>query len=1224
MAPFGIIVAVTGIVFGLSLASKLWTESDAFQTSSLTIMDTIMAPSDSLFVELENVEMIADAASSSGGFAISYFVLAVSPILSWVASRFSEGRKKPILFAGVHALVGVIFIFLEQGIALVLLLGVSAVFVNLMLSLGQQILSRRRQSLSLGGGVSTSGAMIFAFAFLVANYESDAQSEYESIYLEKETVTVDAWVDDEVAKVRVGFDWEARDGDRLPVLYSPAVITTMDLPEGAVKLVQDSVEGSLVYVIEATRSGTFPVAFEYQTSVDKVGTEWRFRLRSVPSLYYEATIDFERENCEAFSSSAIGVEYDEASAKGRTVARMRLKPDTNLAISCRPLSRDIRLEKTVFYVESVNNYTPRAGTIEGRHEATLRIAQGQLRELAIKVPPGMTITDARADWLDTWRYDPERHSLEIVAKSPLIGQSVFHFRSQSSAGSLPYTAEPRVLAFEEAASETGWIGVSLPGDIQLDEVNAGPKLAAVSIGDFPSMAHWKSDFESSGVELRKAFRYSDTAIALGLSLSKVEPEIRVISEELTSLGEDRVVHSATLTTRISRAGVFQLRFRIPDSMEIENISGKEVSHWTELKENGYTIATLHLNGRTMGETLQYVTLTGPGMQENPSWEPPRVTVVGASKQRGRLVLSPELGLRIDALEREGVSQLDPVEANLADRSKVVYRLLENDWNLVLAVQPVDPWVECRLLQDVTRKAGLSEVHAAFRYSIKNAGVKRFRVKLPGDSIGVRFEGENLANYQVDEADPTVWEVSLDRRVIGDYRLSLEYQRIELAESDETEIAGIQSLDTQLQESFLSVRAKQRLSLRPMDLSNLMTPIEWQQIPEFLRVSGQEASDLAFRTIESEYALKLELERLNMAEVLPAEVKSVRLNSILSESGVLLTEAVFRIDPGHKPDLLVRLPEHARFWSCYVNEQSVWPASSEGDLLVPLKRPSESNAISEVKLSYFLNTNAVTAGAESLSFVGPQCDLPLENIEWHVFVPRNLEIGDWEGTLDKDSRVSAAFESFELDNLLTRDSTALSKQMQKAEELLELGNAYAEKGDPQAARRALESAYELSKSDLDFNEDARVQLDNLKVQQTMVGLTSWRNLAFSNESKGVLPVSGEEDQLRFSRKEADLLLTGNSAEENHALSELARRFIAHQNAVLRNPTGLRELFPKHGMEHNFNRRLQAEPWEEMRLDLEIKGSKQAGVGWGIAVLIAGIFALAYLGQWCFGRNESPDV
>ena len=1214
IVPFGVVVALVGVVMAIALANRMWSVEEVSPLSQIRMMDTVLAPLDSLFVDIANIEILANSNRGNQGWAFSLLLLALSPAIAWVSHRVLGGLASAKVSIALHGICAASILFFEQQGSLFMLFSASIVFVPLLTVGAKTLISKVRTGYSVGGGAQATGALLLMFMTVPFANHLEAQTEpyqIEAKYLQEKPVTIQAVVSDEVARVNVSFEWEAKTGERLPILSNPAVITSLDLPSGSVRLIQEFVNGSLVYFLEASKTGKHPIVFDYETAVVVSGTVWNFNLRSIPSLIYEATVEFERANCEAFSLSAVGVDYIAEAPEGSTVARIQLKPMSSLSISCRPRSRDTRLEETVFYAEVVNNYLPHAGTIEGEHVATLRIAQGQLREISIDVPVGMTITDARADWLDSWRYDPAKNRLELVAATPLVGQPRFSFWSQGAVGALPYSATTRVVSFPDASSETGWIGISLSSDVQLDEVDAGQSLAAVSISDFPLIAMHREKGAVTETELRRAYRYSDRGVELGISLSKVEPEIRVASEEETTLGEDRIVHSATLSTRITRAGIFQLRIGIPEDMEIENISGKEVSHWTESRKNGYKIATLHLNARTLGEATQYVTLAGPGIRENPNWAPPSVRVLGASKQRGQLILSPELGLRIDPIDRVGVSQIDPIEANISDSKKVVFRLLENDWKLVLDVQPVDAWVECRMLQDVTRKAGIAETNAAFRYSIKNAGVKQLRLRLPEGVIGVRFQGEHIANFQRSGMDEHEWDINLDRRVIGEYRLSLEYQSIVAADATETTIAGIQSLGTQLQESYLSVRAKQRLSLEPVNLPNELAPIEWQQVPSMLRQPSQEAADLAFRTIQSEFELDLRLERLNMAEVLPAEAKSVRLRSLLSETGVILTEAVFNIDSGHKPDLLVKLPEGAHFWSCYVNEQSVWPATKEGSIHVPLMRSSDSNTDTVVKLSYLSIAPDRLAEKNALSLIGPQCDLPLENVEWSVFVPRSLVIAEWEGTLDPDAALGQLTESFDLNTLLSRDSVALNAQKEKAEKLLELGNTFADRGNPQAARRALESAYELSKFDIDFNEDARVQLDNLKVQQTMVGLTSWRNQAFSNVAEGGvnLRVSSEDDQLRFSRAEADQLLTRNSAEENQALSELARRFIAHQNAVLRNPTGLRELFPMHGMGHRFTRRLQSEPCMEMRLDMEIEDAKHGGIT-GMALLVAGLTVLAY--------------
>ena len=63
-----------------------------------------------------------------------------------------------------------------------------------------------------------------------------------------------------------------------------------------------------------------------------------------------------------------------------------------------------------------------------------------------------------------------------------------------------------------------------------------------------------------------------------------------------------------------------------------------------------------------------------------------------------------------------------------------------------------------------------------------------------------------------------------------------------------------------------------------------------------------------------------------------------------------------------------------------------------------------------------------------------------------------------------------------------EATRNRDKTKQAETLLSLGNRLLEKGDPAQARRAFQSAFGLSTHDSAFNEDARVQLHNLKLLQ----------------------------------------------------------------------------------------------------------------------------------------------
>jgi len=78
-------------------------------------------------------------------------------------------------------------------------------------------------------------------------------------------------------------------------------------------------------------------------------------------------------------------------------------------------------------------------------------------------------------------------------------------------------------------------------------------------------------------------------------------------------------------------------------------------------------------------------------------------------------------------------------------------------------------------------------------------------------------------------------------------------------------------------------------------------------------------------------------------------------------------------------------------------------------------------------------------------------------------------------------------ALDLDAYLRKEASVQPEKTREAGQFLSMANTLLEKGDPEQARRAFQSAYGMSQHDNAFNEDARVQLHNLKTQQALVGL-----------------------------------------------------------------------------------------------------------------------------------------
>src|SRR4030095_7210779 len=212
--------------------------------------------------------------------------------------------------------------------------------------------------------------------------------------------------------------------------------------------------------------------------------------------------------------------------------------------------------------------------------------------------------------------------------------------------------------------------------------------------------------------------------------------------------------------------IFRLSFALSVGMDVESITGKAVSHWTELKTETERIITMHLRGRTEGKQEFAISLTGPGLKSAKAWVAPKLVFREASKQRGTFLIVPEQGMRLQVTTREGVTQLDPQKAGIKQKGVLAFRILQTPWNLALDVEQVDPWVQVTSLQHATVGEAQVKIAANLQYQIENTGLKVFHVSLPVEAENVRFQGDQVADFlavpKAVKAGLQTWEVKLHR------------------------------------------------------------------------------------------------------------------------------------------------------------------------------------------------------------------------------------------------------------------------------------------------------------------------------------------------------------------------------------------------------------------------------------------------------------------------------
>jgi hypothetical protein len=1073
-----------------------------------------------------------------------------------------------------------------------------------------------------------------------------------------ESLTQEIRVEDKYALATAKIRWQATKGEVLPLLTEPAVMTRLVYPSNALDLVASSAGPRRAQELVARKDGVFDITFNYQVQVAQRDKEIGFISAVRFGLINRLEMTLVGLDVDVVSTQAVSVQRQTRGSN--TVATFVLSPASDTWIGWRPRSRDVRHEKPVFYAELSQLYAPAAGVIEGVHLVAIRPAQGELSELSLTVPAGATVTDvldarpetqtgakdhniptATASIVSLWRYDPETRKLRVNLKPAQSRPFALLVRTQATAGTLPWEQSVGLLGVESAAGEIGLAGVATGNEVQLDAVTA-EHFSPINLEDFPGELTAALQAQIPGLTVRRAFRYTaehgpsqptngvagpmkpKPAQATGptqllvLKASAVEPDVRVETQDTLSLGEDRTVLAVNASVDITRAGIFRLSFLMPAGFDVDSISGSTLSHWTELKTEPGRVITLHLPGKTEGRQQFTISLAGPGVKAMNSWPAPQVVIREASKQRGTLLIVPEQGLRLQVAARDGLTQLDPQKSGIRQKGVLAFRILQTPWSLGLTIEQFEPWIQVTSLQHATISEAQVKIIANLQYQIENTGLKAFRVLVPTNAEGVRFLGEQVADFlPVSGAvtnDLQEWEVKLHRRVIGPYVLQVTYQTLVPEKAPVLVLRGVQALGVNLQRGFVTVQSGGRLQVSAEMLPEALQPTEWQSVPRALKQDLQTAAaNFAYRLVEPSFRLPLKLGRHEAAKLLPARVNSIAFNSVISDDGVMLTQARLELLPGDKRLLYLTLPKDAHFWFAFVNQNGVWPWREQDRILIPLEQAPAGGQPVPVEIFFSSRIGATNARALDLELLAPKFDLPLENISWRVSLSDKWRVEHWSGSLQlQQEEVVSPMAAIDLPAYLNKETAQQQERTKVAEQLMAAGNSALGQGNPQQARRAFQAAYGLTTHDAAFNEDARVQLHNIKLQEALVGLNVRQ--AASQGDVGSLSAkfrdlrSGKE--LNYSQEDAKDIIDRNTADENAAFMKLAERLIQQQDAAVSRPAALKATIPEQGRVLMFRRAVVVDPWADLRIRLATTAVQ--AVSWAARVLILASTILALLG------------
>jgi hypothetical protein len=444
------------------------------------------------------------------------------------------------------------------------------------------------------------------------------------------------------------------------------------------------------------------------------------------------------------------------------------------------------------------------------------------------------------------------------------------------------------------------------------------------------------------------YKYYSPAFRLRMLAKPVEPRLIIDHQSQLVFRDDQLRLRSTAHYTIDRAGVFELKFKLPDDLTVENVVCDRMKQHDVSTDK--TLLTISLREKTLGTIDVVITSTRrlDPLAEKTDQILPLLEPLNTELENGKLqVYAPEA---IDVItDTEKLLGLLPDPAPQAEgmaNARLVSSWVYNRRPIEIPVRTVRK--PTRLTALVGTKAdvkqGQVQVTTSLNYLIEYAGLDTFRFAVPegvADTVQItstaggsapaikqKSRDENAVDGEV------TWTVVMQRDVLGMQPFEIKYDLVPTAGADANKAAAtIQAI--RVLDPYDKVDGPQ--GKREITVSRTigeMTVVKDRALSVSATATGGDAEQIdvrelqhmpqdgfvAFRYFKQPVKLELASSKYDIQGVVETVVSKALVEMVLDRAGVATNRCRYELKSSERQRLRIDLPENVEILGVLVNRK----------------------------------------------------------------------------------------------------------------------------------------------------------------------------------------------------------------------------------------------------------------------------------------------------------------
>ncbi|MGA1823103.1 MAG: hypothetical protein ACMUIP_00475 [bacterium] len=348
---------------------------------------------------------------------------------------------------------------------------------------------------------------------------------------------------------------------------------------------------------------------------------------------------------------------------------------------------------------------------------------------------------------------------------------------------------------------------------------------------------------------------SDMKMAQSLLFAKVFSELN-IKESVYTI-------SSHITLSIMQAKTDSFHIKIPPSLSLVRVDGKNIKEW-EMNDEG--VLTVILYEKISGSyDLTLVTEKYRDVDES-IFDYPALTLVHAQREEGLLAVKGDSSLRIQVKKSEMLTQIDPSEIpQHISRENVLYvfKYFRHPFTLSFDLSKIKAKIKAHQNILISFTDNLIDYRSTVHYEIKDAGVFNLQFLVPDDFKVIEVgNDQSVESYSLSgEVGNNILNVVLKNKAFGDYYLPLRLEADKEDKNVSLSMPKVECRNVVKEDGIIALCLRKNMKLATNNVKSLR-PVSLDELRQLGFTHSDQQSELAagYRYATMDYTCQLDIEK----------------------------------------------------------------------------------------------------------------------------------------------------------------------------------------------------------------------------------------------------------------------------------------------------------------------------------------------------------------------------